>query len=128
MYLYQTFNLLIKIVRPMEIPAHTISTATAAASCAGYSTDIDMIAWARKDYGEDFAQYMQENHRSSDFVMRLANEAPMVLLSGAGADVAGWSVRVTLANLDDSDYDAVWIAIRSVMCRYYAAYVVQGMA
>lgn len=87
-----------------------------------------MIAWARKDYGEDFADYMQQYHCSSDFVMRLATLAPSYFQCCVDGEGASWLVRVTLANLDDSGYDALWVSIRQVMCQYYAAFVVRGCA
>lgn len=93
---------------------------------AQYCSDIDMMVWARRDYGDDFAEYLMENCCSTDFMTRLVTEARVTLVDGPGG--GGWRMRVSLANLDDGDYDALWIAIRSIMCQYYAAYVVCGRA
>lgn len=98
------------------------------ASAARYSSDIDMMAWARLDYGDDFAQYLQENCLSAEFMARLASMARVEVVCVAGSDGTGWLVRVSLADIDEHDYDALWVSIRSIMCQYYAAYVVCGRA
>jgi aspartate 4-decarboxylase len=39
-----------------------------------------------------------------DVVFRLANETSLVLLNGGGFAGPKWSVRVSLANLNEADY------------------------
>ncbi|MDE7452233.1 MAG: aspartate 4-decarboxylase, partial [Paramuribaculum sp.] len=90
---------------------------------AGYYSEIDMMVWAKKFYGEDFAKYMRENYLPLDFVLRLANEPSIVLLNGDGFDGPEWSVRASLANLDDDAYLKIGAAIRKILDEYHAAYL-----
>lgn len=90
---------------------------------AGYYSEIDMMVWARKFYGDDFAKYLDENYEPLDFVIRLAKETAIVLLNGDGFDGPAWSVRTSLANLDDDSYLKIGTAIRKILDEYHAAYL-----
>lgn len=90
---------------------------------AGYYSEIDMMVWAKKFYGEDFAKYLEKNYLPLDFVIRLANETSIVLLNGDGFDGPEWSVRASLANLDDDAYLKIGAAIRKILDEYHAAYL-----
>ncbi len=90
---------------------------------AGYYSEIDMMVWARKFYGDDFARYLEENYEPLDFVIRLAKETAIVLLNGDGFDGPAWSVRVSLANLNDADYLKIGAAIRGILDEYHAAWL-----
>ena len=48
---------------------------------AGYYSEIDMLVWAKKFYGDDFVAYLQKTYNPLDVVFRLANETSLVLLS-----------------------------------------------
>ena len=89
---------------------------------AGYYSEIDMMVWARKFYGDDFAKYLEANYEPLDFVMRLANETAVVLLNGDGFAGPDWSVRISLANLDRKSYLKIGTAIRTILDEYYSAY------
>ncbi len=86
---------------------------------ASYYSEIDMMVWAKKFYGDEFADYLRDNYEPLDFVVRLANETAIVLLNGDGFDGPEWSVRVSLANLNDSDYLKIGTAIRSILDDYH---------
>ena len=90
---------------------------------AGYYSEIDMMVWATKLYGEEFAEYMRKNYEPLDFVVRLASETAIVLLNGDGFDGPEWSVRVSLANLDDSAYLKIGTAIRHILDDYHARFL-----
>ncbi len=90
---------------------------------AGYYSEIDMMVWARKFYGDDFAKYLDENYEPLDFVIRLARETAIVLLNGDGFDGPEWSVRVSLANLNDDDYLKIGAAIRRILDEYHTDWV-----
>lgn len=92
---------------------------------AGYYSEIDIMVWARKFYGDDFAKYLQDNYVPLDFVIRLANETAVVLLNGDGFDGPAWSVRASLANLDEGDYLKIGTAIRKLLDEYHAKYLAQ---
>ena len=89
---------------------------------AGYYSEIDIMVWAKKFYGDDFAQYLAKNYEPLDFVIKLANETAVVLLNGDGFEGPAWSVRVSLANLNEPDYLKIGTAIRKLLDQYYAAF------
>ncbi|MCH5319629.1 MAG: bifunctional aspartate transaminase/aspartate 4-decarboxylase [Paramuribaculum sp.] len=90
---------------------------------AGYYSEIDIMVWAKKFYGDDFAAYLSKNYEPLDFVIKLANETAVVLLNGDGFDGPAWSVRVSLANLDEPDYLKIGTAIRKLLDQYHQAYL-----
>lgn len=89
---------------------------------AGYYSEIDIMVWAKKFYGDDFADYLDKTYVPLDFVIRLANETAIVLLNGDGFDGPAWSVRASLANLNESDYLKIGTAIRKILDSYYAEF------
>lgn len=92
---------------------------------AGYYSEIDIMVWAKKFYGDDFAKYLQDNYVPLDFVIRLANETAVVLLNGDGFDGPAWSVRASLANLNEEDYLKIGTAIRKLLDEYHTKYLAQ---
>lgn len=88
----------------------------------GYYSEIDIMVWARKFYGDDFATWLAATHNSLDFVMRLASETSVVLLNGGGFDGPEWSVRASLANLNEADYLKIGAAIRHILDSYHDEY------
>ena len=90
---------------------------------AGYYSEIDILLWAKKIYGDDFAAYLQKNYEPLDFVMRLAESTAVVLLNGDGFDGPAWSVRASLANLNKSDYMKIGGAIRELLEEYHDSFL-----
>lgn len=90
---------------------------------AGYYSEIDMMVWAKKFYGEEFAKYLEDNYLPLDFVLRLATETSIVLLNGDGFDGPAWSVRASLANLDDDAYLKIGTAIRKILDEYHERFL-----
>jgi aspartate 4-decarboxylase len=78
---------------------------------AGYYAEIDLMGWAERRYGPAFVSWLTGAHEPVDPVVRLAERAGVVLLHGGGFDGPVWSVRVSLANLDDDCYREVGAAI-----------------
>jgi aspartate 4-decarboxylase len=72
--------------------------------CAGYYRQLDLEVWARKVVGEDFFKHVEARIDPLDIFFKLAREYQTVLLNGSGFNGPPWSVRVSLANLDDDDY------------------------
>ena len=85
---------------------------------AGYYSEIDLLVWANKFYGEDFVEYLKYNYSPLDIVFRLATETSLVVLNGGGFDGPEWSIRVSLANLDEQDYRIIGKYIRNVLETY----------
>ena len=73
-------------------------------------------------YGDAFRQYLIKNFEPIDFVWRLADEKSIVLMDGGGFDAPNMSVRVSLANLPDSAYEAIGKGISSLLEDYYTAW------
>lgn len=90
---------------------------------AGYYSEIDLMVWAKKFYGDDFTAYLEANYEPLDFVIRLADETAVVLLNGDGFDGPKWSVRASLANLDRDAYLRIGTAIRQILDQYHAEYL-----
>lgn len=86
--------------------------------CAGYYSEIDISVWARRLYGDEFGKYLEENFESIDFVVRLAKETGVVVLNGSGFEAPNWSIRVSLANLNDKDYATIGKHIGMILNEY----------
>ena len=85
---------------------------------AGYYSEIDMLVWAKKFYGDDFVEYLKKNYEPLDVVFRLAQETSLVLLNGGGFDAPEWSIRTSLANLKREDYVRIGEGIASILHSY----------
>lgn len=86
---------------------------------AGYYSEIDIMVWAKRIYGDEFCAFLEKNYEPLDFVMRLANEKAVVLLNGDGFAGPDWSVRISLANLDRKSYLKIGTAIRAILNEYH---------
>ena len=85
---------------------------------AGYYSEIDLLVWAKKFYGNDFADYLRLNYNPLDVVFRLATETSLVVLNGGGFDGPEWSIRVSLANLNEEDYATIGRCVREILDSY----------
>ena len=85
---------------------------------AGYYSEIDMLVWARKFYGNDFCEWLRLNYSPLDIVFRLATETSLVVLNGGGFDGPEWSIRVSLANLKTKDYTIIGRSVRRILDSY----------
>lgn len=85
---------------------------------AGYYSEIDMLVWAKKFYGDDFVTYLKKTYRPLDIVFRLAKETSTVVLNGGGFDGPEWSVRASLANLNEADYVKIGQGIKRILDEY----------
>ena len=74
----------------------------------------------KKFYGDEFVQHLQTTYNPLDVVFRLANETGLVVLNGGGFDGPEWSVRVSLANLNEKDYIKIGLSIRRILNEYAA--------
>jgi aspartate 4-decarboxylase len=85
---------------------------------AWYYVTLDLEAWARRSWGDAFFAHLCAHHEPVDFVFRLAEQSGIVLLHGGGFGGPPWSVRVSLANLDDADYACIGSHMREAMQAY----------
>ena len=84
----------------------------------GYYTEIDMLVWAKKFYGDKFVEYLKKTYSPLNVVFRLAQETSLVLLNGGGFDGPEWSVRASLANLNENDYITIGQGIKRILDEY----------
>lgn len=82
---------------------------------ACYYTEIDLYEWMREEWGEAYAKKMDCTYKCLDFLYELAHKYNVILLAGDGFASSKWSVRVSLANLNDEDYFSIGKAIRAIM-------------
>ncbi len=85
---------------------------------AAYYIELDLLAEAERTLGKGFADYLEQNYEPVDPLFRLAEQTSVVLLNGGGFDGPEWSVRVSLANLDDLDYLKIGHQLRAIFDEY----------
>lgn len=89
---------------------------------AAYYCEIDIREWALKNYGKDFMKFLEANFEPVDIVFRLAEKTSVVLLNGGGFAGPRWSVRVSLANLENGDYKVIGKHLSEVVQEYVEAW------
>jgi aspartate 4-decarboxylase len=72
--------------------------------------------------GEDFFDYLSSNYEPVDFLFRVAEKSSVVLMDGGGFGGPKWSIRVSLANLNDEDYAQIGNTMRKAAEEYVAAW------
>ncbi|MFE6505167.1 bifunctional aspartate transaminase/aspartate 4-decarboxylase [Kitasatospora sp. NPDC057738] len=87
---------------------------------AGYYVELDLLAEAERVAGKDFATFLEKNYEPTEPLFRLAEQTGVVLLNGGGFDGPEWSVRVSLANLDDLDYLKIGHHLQRIFADYRA--------
>jgi aspartate 4-decarboxylase len=85
---------------------------------AAYYTKFDLLEWAEHYYGTEFGDYLQNNHKPVEILYRLAEESSIVLLSGGGFQGPEWSVRISLANLNDEAYSIIGEVLHKILEQY----------
>ncbi|HTR05501.1 MAG TPA: bifunctional aspartate transaminase/aspartate 4-decarboxylase [Paraburkholderia sp.] len=87
-----------------------------------YYTILDLEFLGERAYGRDFVEWLMKNTEPSELLFRLAREARVVLLPGRGFGTPHPSGRVSLANLNESDYRKIGHAIRALLADYVERY------
>ncbi|MVX63250.1 aspartate 4-decarboxylase [Clostridium chromiireducens] len=85
---------------------------------AAYYTEFDLLEWATCYYGKEFGEYLQEKYKPVDILYRLAEESAIVLLSGGGFKGPEWSIRISLANLNDDAYSEIGKELHKILEEY----------
>jgi aspartate 4-decarboxylase len=85
---------------------------------AGYYVELDLMVWAAKEYGDDFAKFLRKNYECTDVLFRLAEHSGIVLMHGGGFGGPDWSVRVSLANLAEDTYPIIGKCLRETALDY----------
>ncbi|WP_431819679.1 bifunctional aspartate transaminase/aspartate 4-decarboxylase [Burkholderia sp. F1] len=87
-----------------------------------YYTLLDLEFLGERAYGREFVDWIIGNTEPSELLFRLAREARVVLLPGRGFGTPHPSGRVSLANLNESDYRKIGRAIRALLADYVDRY------
>jgi aspartate 4-decarboxylase len=87
-----------------------------------YYALIDFEFWAKKNIGEDAVAWLKKHVHPLDLAFRLAEDHGIVLLNGSGFEAPNWSLRVSLANLDDEAYEEIGRGVRSIARGYRQAF------
>lgn len=83
---------------------------------------LDVIALTEKLYGKDFTKWLLETLSPNEALFRLAEESGVVLLPAQGFGAKDPSFRVSLANLNEVDYEKIGKAVSTIGEKYYAEY------
>ncbi len=87
-----------------------------------YYTLIDIEKMAKEKYGDAFAKELLHEHIMIEFLFKLAKERLTICLPGEGFRGPKWSLRVSLANLDDDAYITIGKNVSGIMQEYYEAW------
>ena len=85
---------------------------------AAYYSQIDLLVWAKIKYGNDFCDYLEANYEPTDILFRLAEESSIILLNGSGFGGPKWSIRTSLANLNDEAYRRIGQTVQKTFEEY----------
>ena len=85
---------------------------------AAYYTQFDLLEWANRNYNDEFAAYLQQNCKPVDILIQLAEQSSIVLLDGSGFNAPEWSIRISLANLNDESYSKIGENLLNVLETY----------
>ncbi|MCP3707347.1 bifunctional aspartate transaminase/aspartate 4-decarboxylase [Paraburkholderia sp. CNPSo 3274] len=87
-----------------------------------YYTILDMEYMGEKRFGREFVDWLLKQVKPNELLFRLAEEARVVLLPGKGFGTPHPSGRVSLANLNESDYRKIGRAVRKLTEEYVERY------
>lgn len=73
-------------------------------------------------FGREFAQWFEDNNKITDFMFALAKKTGVVLMPGNGFGDTHPTLRVSLANLQEHQYEAIGRATRKTLSECYEAY------
>ena len=88
----------------------------------GYYTLLDLEDLSRKAFGQPFVDWLLKTIQPRVLLFELAKQSGVVLLPGGGFGVPTPSGRVSLANLNESDYAKIGKAARGLIEKYYAQF------
>ncbi|MGL5086878.1 MAG: aspartate 4-decarboxylase, partial [Clostridium sp.] len=82
---------------------------------ASYYTEINIIDLAKIRYCIDLSTYIEENYKPLDILYTLAKNYSIILLNGDGFASGAWSLRVSLANLNDNAYYIIGKVLNEIL-------------
>lgn len=88
-----------------------------------YYTLVNIYQLAEQKYTCDFADYLRQTTDTIDFEFKLAKEDEVVVMNGPGFDAPVGTIRISLANLNDSDYTYIGEKISELLAKYHARFL-----
>jgi len=85
----------------------------------GYYIELDFLNAAVLRHGAELGEFLKANYEPTDLLFRLAEQTGIVLMNGGGFEGPAWSVRVSLANLRDEQYDQIGRSLRAIAGQYF---------
>ncbi|MGL4787721.1 MAG: hypothetical protein ACRC2Q_12700, partial [Cetobacterium sp.] len=87
-----------------------------------YYTLINVADIALELFDEKFAQWFKDNNKINDFLFALAKETGVVLLPGKGFGDTHPTLRVSLANLKEYQYEAIGKKTKQILKEFHTQY------
>lgn len=81
---------------------------------ACYYTEVNILDWAYKEYGQAFASYIESQYTLLDIIYNLAHDHGIILLRADGFASSKWGLRVSLANLENEEYLIIGKILREI--------------
>ena len=88
-----------------------------------YYTLVDIYQLAEQKYTCDFADYLRQTTDTIQFEFNLAKEEDVVVMNGPGFDAPVGTIRISLANLPDTDYCYIGQKISELLAKYHARFL-----
>lgn len=82
---------------------------------SSYYTELNIIDWAKNKFNEDFSNYIASHYTPFDILYDLAKNYSIILLNGDGFASSEWSLRISLANLNDNFYYIIGKVLRKIL-------------
>ena len=89
---------------------------------ADYYAELDLEPIGEELYGRNFVDWLLKNIVAGELLLKISDEAGVVLMPGSGFGDTHPSARVSLANLNEYDYAAIGTAIRKLLDEYHGKY------
>nr|WP_307989552.1 aspartate 4-decarboxylase [uncultured Niameybacter sp.] len=85
---------------------------------AYYYTEVDVAEWIESQWGVETATEIINRYKCVDFLYELAHTHNVILLAGDGFASSKWTVRVSLANLEEGAYPRIGRAMYQVLQKW----------
>lgn len=90
-----------------------------------YYTMVDIKKMSKEIFGNEFAEWFDKNKLITQFMFSLAEETGVVLMPGNGFGDTHTTLRVSLANLQEFQYEEIGKFTRKILAEYYETYKIE---
>ncbi len=87
-----------------------------------YYTLLNIKDLGQKLFGDEFAKWFEDNNKITEFMFALARKTGVVLMPGNGFGDTHPTLRVSLANLQEHQYEAIGKATRKTLSECYETF------